>query len=570
MEQDLIIKIINEIAESFVHHLVKLSANDYKSLQDRINANQELIRSLSESSENNLSFYRDMVIHHLDKLANKKSIASVSNVLLLLGLTAINNISMTDFLFNDNYNKDAQDLYGFLCAKELQEQELLYNQHQVTTAISDPLRPATIFSANGATSSSNASLLPISVPIVARSLSGTFKPEEYFQDWYNAVKLGNVDNLSGLISNSSLTKEQVAQVINFLPPTCTGHDPDKNSLFLEALENENLDMAEFLFNNGGDISVAKSDGINAIHMLAMVHPDSDYIAINKEQLTDRISLSEDVARKKIAKVGSFLQTLQQSDRNKFNQLINAPRITSPVNGQPHIGTGVPLLKVIAYCKDPKYIDDIIRVWQQVGATIKPAQLNTIWPKCTGKSEAYLAKVEELFSGCFDLQQLTKPDNENAFEGVIERNDYTMLNYLIKFHQASIRADANLKKSITAAHKQKFLKFFKDDLFFPCFNNSCLENENIQANLRKFNQLIEKQSIENKGLIAFNQQPDFYDLTLQQELISWLVEKQMSRIKSIITTDAANQIESVAREFIERSTPASDSSYRFSGRSRLTL
>lgn len=568
MEQDLIIKIINEIAESFVHHLVNLSPKDYEILQGRINANQELIRSLSESSENNLAFYRDMVIHHLDTLVNQKSIASVSNVLLLLGLTAIKNISMTDFLFDDNYNKDAQNLHGFLRAKELQEQESLPNQHQPAT----PLRAATIFSTNGATSSSNPSLLHTNVPIVDRSLSVTFKPEEYFQDWYNAVKLGNVNNLSRLINSSGLTTEQVAQVINFLPHDCTGYGTDNNSLFLEALENENLDMAEFLFNHGGDIRVAKPDGINAIHMLAMVHPDSDPMAINKERLTDRISLSEDVARRKIIKLRSLLQTLQQSDRNKFNQLINTPRITSPVNGQPYIGTGVPLLKVIAYCNDPQYIADMITAWQQVGATIKPDQLHTIWPKCMGKPEAYLAKIEELFPECFDLVQLIKPHKgENAFEFVIDRTDYTMLNYLIKRHHASIRTDANLKKSIMVAHKKKFLDLFKDN-FLSCFNDFCLKNlgnEGITSNLIEFNQRVEKQFIENIELMKFHQQSDFYDPNLQQELISWLEERQMPRIRNIITTDAAKQIELAAKQLIKRSTYSSDSSNRCISRPRLT-
>jgi hypothetical protein len=462
MDQDLIITIINDIAKSFVDRFAQLRPKDYEFLQNMINTNHKLIKSLSETPEKNITFYRDMVIHHLDILANKKSIANISDVLLLLGLTAINNISMTDFLFKDNYNKEAETLYGFLVAKQLEEQELLFNQHQqhqVVAAVPAPFRAATIFSVNGATSSSgtssssDASLLPTSVPIVVRSLPVTFQPEEYFKDWYNAVKLANVNNLIGLISSSGLTTEEVSQVINFLPTNCTRNDPDKNSLFLEALEDESLDMAEFLFNHGGDISVAKPDGINAIHMLAMVHPDSDSIAVNKEQLTDRISLSEAAARKKIAKVGSFLQTLKKNVPDRLNQLINAPRRTCPVNGQPYIATGVPLLKVIAYCNDPKYIADMIEAWKIAGATIQPNQLNTIWPKCIGKSEAYLAKVKELFPGCFDLQQLTKPDDENAFEGVIDRNDYTMLNYLIKLHQARIRADANLKKSIMAAHKQ---------------------------------------------------------------------------------------------------------------------
>ena len=538
---------------------LKIALNKFKAI---INNNKELITSLGNFDEEVKRFYRDRVIHHLSNYIKEIGIASASTVLLLLAETYIdNNINMSDFLFKNNNNTDAQELNSFLVAKQMQE-ESLSNQSQSVinvTATSSPA--ATIFSANVSSSSAiPLSSVPINTSSVVPFVSTDFKPEEYFQAWIKEFNLGNIESLNrlrSLISNSGLTSEKIAKVINFLPAR-------GNSLFLQALEDENLDLAEFLFDKGGDLSVAKpEDGINAIHMLAMTHAGS------AGSYLERIELSENEANQKIAKVSSLLKKFQQQDPNKFNQLINAPRNYADATSR----TGVPLLKVIAYGNDPRYIANMIAAWQQVGARITEDQLYGIWSRCigngNGKSEDYLNEIKRLFPDCFTIERLKKTNKYyqkylNAFEAAINQGDYSTLNYFINIHQDCINTNADLKQCIINAHIEKILTNFTEELMTNYFNQYSLGRRDIKDILQEIKNKFTNFNENNKSLIQFNQKFSAVNTQFREALIEYLEKKLMPRISNNIKEvnadlNCLNSIKLVAKEFIDKLTCMRDKS-----------
>lgn len=293
-----------------------------------------------------------------------------------------------------------------------------------------------------------------------------FKALYNTQNIYDVIRNINKEETIALINIFQLIQnikpEIIKDLINYIPE---GYE---NSLLLLALEQENLSLSLFLLQNGGDIAVANMHGINAIHMLAMVHPEPD----------------------KIEGVKNILDYIYRHYPDKLKQLINASRIAS--YDEPNkLHTGIPLFKVISFSKNYmvgglkkfkdlqeyiKTINSFINLWREekYGIKINDSQLPDFLPRII-KMNTDIAPEEG--TGDSDIAYAAYLDTLNSllpklflWDHLLRESDKFLETRSLNAFEASLMGDPILFKFIYQLYPNETKNYFPkiEDLFIDYF------------------------------------------------------------------------------------------------------
>ena len=220
-----------------------------------------------------------------------------------------------------------------------------------------------------------------------------------------------IEKLLGTSGERELYPKQAIQLLQ----TIKQADPSKfqhlisfdkgwegNTLLLTALSLEHLDVAEYLLNNQANIDINNEFGMNPIHMLAMVHIDSnkhvrDNSGIESTITIDhipQIAFSDQQILERLRQVQSILNLMKQNNPTYFANNINQPKTLHST-----AYSSTPLTKVIAYNRKANHLEVIVNLWRQFEANI-PNSVSIARFVLGSYDFDFILKVNELFPNSF--------------------------------------------------------------------------------------------------------------------------------------------------------------------------